>query len=542
MLLRGQEERVGPEDGSSTGRVDESGGEQVTDGPRGDRAAAGAGVDTGSEHGHGHGKAPGSPSLSRAAARGTGVTLASQAVRALLQFGSVVVLARLLTPSDFGLVAMVTAVIGVADLVRDFGLSSAAIQSKELSDGERTNLFWANLTLGAGCTLVVLAATPLIVAGYQQPQLAPIVMTLGWVFLITGANTQFRSDLARRMRFLALSGSDLAAQVVGIVVAVALAVNGAGLWAIVAQQISVAVAAFGINVWNVRWWPGWPRRGVSLRRFFRFGGGLFGTQLIAYATKNVDNIALGASWGAAPLGLYSRAYQLLMMPLNQINAPMTNVALPVLARVQHDEQTFARYLARAQLVACYVTATVFAVAAGLAQPLVLVLFGARWQQVAPIFAVLALGGIFRAVAQIAYWIFLARGRTAAQLRQDLVLRPVMIVVILAGLPWGPMGIAAGHSIAFLGYWIATLIYVGRVTGLDVRPLFRNAVRAIVLIAAPSGLAAYAVTLAPLAAPVELVLGILAAGAWAGLAAMVRSSVRADLRMVAGFARRAVSRR
>jgi PST family polysaccharide transporter len=499
------------------------------------------GVGAGIDSVDGRGPSPGSPSLSRTAARGTGVTLASQAVRALLQFGSVVVLARLLTPRDFGLVAMVTAVIGVADLIRDFGLSSAAIQSEELSDDERTNLFWANLALGAGCTLVVLAATPLIVAGYRQPQLAPIVMTLAWVFLITGANTQFRSDLARRMRFLALSGSDIVAQAVGILVAAALALSGAGLWAIVAQQLSVAVVAFGINVGNVRWWPGLPRRGVSLRRFFRFGGGLLGTQLIAYATKNVDNIALGASWGAAPLGLYSRAYQLLMMPLNQINAPMTNVALPVLARVQHDEETFARYLARAQLVACYVTATVFAVAAGLAQPLVLVLFGVRWQQVAPIFAILALGGIFRAVAQIAYWIFLARGRTAAQLRQDLVLRPVMIVVIMAGLPWGPIGIAAGHSIAFLGYWIATLAYVGRVTGLDVRPLFRNAVRAIALVAAPSGLVAYAVTLTSLAAPAELVLGILAAGAWAGFAAVAMPSVREDLGTVARFARRAVAR-
>jgi PST family polysaccharide transporter len=480
-------------------------------------------------------------SLSRTAARGTGVTLAAQAVRALLQFGSVVVLARLLTPADFGLVAMVTAVIGVADLVRDFGLSSAAIQSSQVSDDERTNLFWANLALGAGCTLATLASTPLIVAAYRQPQLTPIVMTLAWVFLITGANTQYRTDLTRRMRFLALSGSDIAAQATGIVVAVALATAGAGLWAIVVQQLCVAVVALGINMVNVRWLPGLPRRSVPLRRFFRFGGGLLGTQLIAYATKNADNIALGAFWGAAPLGLYSRAYQLLMMPLNQINAPMTNVALPVLARVQHDDEVFARYLARAQLVACYVTATLFAVAAGLADPLVLVLFGPRWRQVAPIFAVLALGGIFRAVAQIAYWIFLARARTGAQLRQDLVLRPVMILVILAGLPWGPIGIAVGHSIAFFGYWIATLVYVGRVTGVDVGPLFRNATRAIALVGAPSGLLAYAVTLTPWSAPAQLLLGVAAAGAWGLLAALAVPAIRADLQLVTGFVRRAIGR-
>lgn len=480
--------------------------------------------------------------LSAKAARGTAVTLATQAVRAVLQFGSVIVLARLLTPDDFGLVAMVTAVIGLADLVRDFGLSSAAIRSAELSDDERTNLFWANLALGGGCTVVALAATPLIVAGYHQPRLAPVVLTLAWVFVITGANTQFRTDLTRRMRFLALSGADIAAQAGGIAVAVTLALAGAGLWAIVVQQLCVAVLNLTINVRNAHWLPGLPRRHVSLRRFFRFGGGLLGTQLIAYLTKNVDNIALGSVWGAAPLGLYSRAYQLLMMPLNQINAPMTNVALPVLARVQHDDDAFARYLARAQLVACYVTATVFCVAAGLAEPLVLVLFGPRWAGVAPIFAVLALGGVFRAVAQIAYWIFLARDRTGHQLRQDLVLRPLMILVILAGLPWGPVGVAAGHSIAFLGYWIATMVYVGRVADVDVRPLLRNAVRGIVGFGAPCGLSAYLATVGSLPAAAELGLGLVAAAAWAGLAATLVPTVRTDLALVLGFARRALGRR
>lgn len=484
---------------------------------------------------------PAGASLSDAAARGTGVTLAAQLLRAVLQFGSVVVLARLLTPRDFGLVAMVVSVIGVAELLRDFGLSSAAIQSKVLTDDERTNLFWANLALGAACTVAALAATPLIVAGYRQPGLAPIVLVLAWVFIITGANTQFRADLARTMRFAALSGADIVAQVVGITLAVLLAVAGAGLWAIVWQQVSVAVVALAINVWNVRWRPGLPRRGVSLRRFFRFGGGLLGTQLIAYATKNVDNIALGAVWGPSPLGLYSRAYQLLMMPLNQINAPMTNIALPVLSRVQHEEQTFARYLARAQLVACYVTATLFAVSAGLATPIILVLFGARWRGVAPIFAVLAVGGIFRAVAQIAYWIFLARGRTGAQLRQDLVLRPLIVLAILAGLPWGPLGVAVGHSVAFFGYWIATLVHAGRVTGVDTRPLLRNAARSILVVGAPAGVAAHLATLLPLVPVLQLLLGLLAAVAWVLLVAVLLPTVRADTVLLVSFARRAVGR-
>jgi PST family polysaccharide transporter len=161
--------------------------------------------------------------------------------------------------------------------------------------------------------------------------------------------------------------------------------------------------------------------------------------------------------------------------------------------------------------------------------------------VGPIFAVLALGGIFRAVAQIAYWIFLARGRTGAQLKQDLVLRPIMIAMILGGLPWGPVGVAAGHSVAYFGYWIATLLYVGRVCHVDTRPLFRNAIRAVVLVSAPCGIVAYAATHLPLAPLLQLLVGLGFAAAYAGVAAAAVPAVRTDLLDVASFVRRALRR-
>ena len=481
-----------------------------------------------------------SADLGTRAARGASVTLAAQGVRVGLQFASVVLLARLLSPEDFGLVAMVTAVIGVADLVRDFGLSSAAVQSPTLREDERTNLFWINLGLGAGCTVAVLLAQPLIVAAYGQPRIAPVIVALAVVFTISGANTQYRSDLTRRMRFLALSGSDIVAQACGLAAALALALMGMGLWALVAQQLTVAATGLAVNVLTVRWLPGLPRRGVPMRRFFRFGAGLFSTQLVTYLTKNVDNIALGIAYGPVPLGFYSRAYQLLMMPLNQINAPMTNVALPVLSRIQHDRVAYQRYLERAQLVACYLTTTVFAVAAGLAAPLVLLLFGPAWTAVAPIFAILAVGGVFRSVAQIAYWIYLSSGETGAQLRLILWTRPIMIALILAGLPWGPLGVAVGHSVAYFLYWLVSLVAVGRATSVDSGSLLRNARRSILYVSAPCGLVAWPATLLPTTPLVQVVVGVAAAAAYLALASLLVPSVRADLALVLTFVRRAVA--
>lgn len=479
--------------------------------------------------------------LGDAAARGTGITLVTQAARAVLQFGSVVVLARLLAPEDFGLIAMVTSVIGIAELVRDFGLSSAAVQVKTLSDDERTNLFWVNLGLGAVCALAAVVAQPLIVALYDEPRLGAIVLSLSAIFVLSGASTQFRADLTRSLRFRALGTSDVVAQQCGVTTAVALAVQGQGLWAIVAQQLVVAAVALVTVVSAAGWRPGWPRRGTSITRFFRFGGGLFGTQAIHYATKNVDNVALGAVAGAAALGLYTRAYQLLMTPLSLINAPMTRVALPVLSRVQDDENTYARYLRKVQLVGCYLTATVFTVAAGLAEPLVQVLFGRRWLEVAPIFAALALGGVFRSLSQVAYWIYLSKGVPGAQLRLSLVTGPLIVLVMLAGLPWGALGVAVGHSVAHALYWLVSLVHVGRVTGVDTRHLLVNAVRSVLLVSAPCGVAAWLGGLVPLPPLAQVLVGAALAAVYLLAARTLVPTVRRDADTVLSFARRALRR-
>jgi len=341
------------------------------------------------------------------------------------------------------------------------------------------------------------------------------------------------------MRFKAVGLSDFSAQVVATVIAIGLAAAGAGLWALVVQQLTSAAVTAGICIWLAHWRPSLPKRRVSIRKFLRFGVGVFGTQGISYVTKNIDNVTIGAVWGASPLGLYSRAYQLMMMPLNQINAPMTQVAMPVLARVQGDKKSFLGYLRKSQLVACYVTATLFAVATGLAHPLVLVLFGHQWLDVVPIFAILAVGGMFRAVAQIAYWAYLAKGKSGALFRQRIVTGVLTVVMILAGLPWGPVGVAVGCTVASFVSWIVAVWHVGRVTGMNTRPLITNAARIVAVVGLPAGVAAYLATYLPVPSLVQLVCGGLFVLAYLGLAYLLVRSVREDLDLTISFARRAI---
>ena len=469
--------------------------------------------------------------LGNIAARGAGITLMSQGIRFVLQLGSLTVLARLLSPQAFGVVAMVTAITNVMEIVRDFGLSSAAMQAKELNDAERTNLFWVNTGIGTGCALVVTLCAPLLVRLYGTPVVGPIALALGWLFIVSGVNTQFRAELSRSLRFKALAVTDIAAQAGSIAVAISLAAAGAGYWAVVGQQITLVVLTCTSNVILCKWRPGLPRRSVSIRRFFRFGGSVLGTNVIAYATNNLDNVAIGIYWGSGPLGLYSRAYQLLMVPLQQVSVPMTRVVLPVLSRVQDQDETYARYVSKAQLVGCYMLASGFAVAAGVSVPLVALLFGPKWSGVAPIFAALAIGGIFRGIGQISYWMYLSRGRADAQLKLYLVTRPIMIGLMIAGLPWGPVGVAIGHSIGFFLFWIVSLWTAGRCVRISVRPLFTQATRTLLLISVPAGGLAYIGSVLVQPAAASLCLGVALGVGYLALVALLSPAERANLHLM-----------
>ncbi|MEJ7650100.1 MAG: lipopolysaccharide biosynthesis protein [Nakamurella sp.] len=485
--------------------------------------------------------APAGDGLGTTASRGAAVTLAAQGVRLVLQVGSLVVLARLLTPAQFGLVAMVTAITGIAEILRDFGLSSAAIQAKNISHAERSNLFWVNVGIGTVAAAAAAALSGPIGAWYGQPEIPAIVLVLAPLMIVSGATTQFRADLSRSMRFTALARTDITAQVASIAVAIVAAALGAGYWSIVAQQGAFVIATFVMSAAQSRLRPSWYRRGVSLRRFFRFGGGLLGMQLLGYTTNNVDTAALGAVWGPSQVGIYGRAYQLLIVPLNQVANALLRVMLPVLSKVQDDDERFLAYVRRAQLICGYGFGGAFSLAAGLAVPLVAVLFGPGWDGVAPVFAILAIGGVFRGLAQVTYWITLAKGLTGSQLRFYLMARPFMILCLLAGLPWGAVGVAVGHTVAFSVEWLASFWWVGRASGLSIWPLAGRAVRIIGLVCLPAGAAAYAGTLLPLPTGLRLLAGIACAAVLLAVVMTVSRRERADLKEMLEFGRRAVKK-
>jgi O-antigen/teichoic acid export membrane protein len=231
--------------------------------------------------------------LASAAVRGGAVTLLAQGGRILVGFASTVVLARLLSPADFGLVAMAVAVVGVADLLRDFGLSTAAIQARHLSQIQKSTLFWINALVGGICAAgVFLLAVP-IAAFFDQDALIGVVRALAAAFFINGLSTQFKVQITRQLRFGRLASIEFTGPLMGLVCGIAVSFLTTSYWVIVVQQISAATTALVLSVVSARWRPGWPRRCGQMKDLLTFSLDMLGTQLIAYVAKNVDSIAMG---------------------------------------------------------------------------------------------------------------------------------------------------------------------------------------------------------------------------------------------------------
>ena len=437
-------------------------------------------------------------------------------------------LARLLAPRDYGLFAIGLVVVGIGEVVRDLGLSTAAIRSPTLTRHQRDGLFWLNTAAGAGLALLALLVAEPVARAFGEPELVPVIRTLAATFLLNGVVAQYRAGLARELRFGALAATDLLAQVAALSAAVTAAVLGAGYWALVVQQLTQGVVVLVGAVTAAHWLPGRPRRGAGLRPFLRFGSGVTGTQLVYYLGNNFDNIALGLWAGPAALGVYNRGYQLLMNPLNQVRAPASTVAIPVLARLQDDLERSGEYLRRAQLALGYTLVAAMALGAGAAVPVVDLLLGDRWHQVGPVLALLAVAGCAQTLAYVGSWVYLSRGLSAALLRYTLVTLALSAACIGLGSQWGVVGVAAGYAAAALLEWPLSLWWLSRVTALPVRALLLGALR-VTACATAAGSLCFLATLLTAAWPSPV---RIAAGVTAGLAVYAAAAllppIRADL--------------
>ncbi|MDF2916473.1 MAG: putative polysaccharide biosynthesis protein [Microbacterium sp.] len=423
----------------------------------------------------------GGRSLGRAATRGAATVLAGQLVRLLVQLASTAVLSRLLSPDDFGLFAVVLSVVALGELLRDFGLTTAASRATNLTRGSATTLLIINSALGLALMVAAFFSAPLIAAVFGQPSLLPLVQLLSVTLFVNGLAAQFRAEINRRLAFGRLALVDAVPALLGLAAAIAWALASPTAFALAAQQLAVAVCGLILAVALAGWMPGRPAPLREVRPFLTFGLNLFSTQLLAYGAKNVDNYLLAAFWGPSVLGIYSRAFQLLMLPLNQLTAPLTRVSVPLLTRAHESGRAIFPLLIRAQTLSLLILGSLYAYTIGAAPYLVPTVFGPGWGDMVPVFQLLAAGGIFKVLNQVLFWGFLAVGRTASQLGLYAVTQPLIVVAIVCGVPFGAEGVALGHSIGyFISWMIGVVWFSSRVH--DGARLFANAAWVVAVVA------------------------------------------------------------
>lgn len=478
--------------------------------------------------------------LGSAAARGAAVTFGAQLVRVALQMGSIIVLARLLAPQQYGLMAMVLVFVGVGEVFRDFGLSTAAVRATTVTHAQRSNLFWINVGIGAALAVVLAAAAPLVGNLFDEPDVVGVARGVAVVLLLNGMATQYRADLVRQMRFGGLALADVGAQCVAIAAAVAAAWAGAGVWALVLQQVLQAFVLLCVLVVLGRWRPARPRRGVPMREFWHFGWNLVASQLVGYLGNNIDSLVIGWRLGPAPLGLYDRGYKLVMTPVSQVRAPSTTVALPVLTRLRDEPARFAAFVSRGQLALAYPVMLGAALLVGTAAPVSVLLLGAGWEGVEPVVRLLATSALMQTLAYVGYWVYLTCGLTPQLLRFTLVTIAVKVALVLVGSQWGVVGVAAGFTLAHTLEWPLSIAWLSRLAPIDGRALASGALRIVAFGAVVAGTAHLAS--AAVDGPWLATLAGVCAGLAAAVAMLVVPRYRRDVREVAEVLRRAAKGR
>jgi O-antigen/teichoic acid export membrane protein len=414
--------------------------------------------------------------------------LCAQGANFVLRVGSLMVLARLLDPNDFGLVGMVTAFTGVLSLFRDFGLSAAAIQRATVTEDQISALFWINLLVGALLAVLSLVLAPAFVAFYHEPRIFGLTAVLAASFLFNAAGVQHMALLQRQMRFTALAIISTLSLIISTAIAIYGAKAGYGYWALVAMTVSIPLSGT-LGFWlTARWIPGMPRRHSGIRNMMRFGGTLTINGLVYYVINNIDKVLLGRFCGPNALGIYGRAYQFASIPTDNLNAAASDVAFAALSRLQDDPVRLKSYFLKGYSLVLAMTLPITIACAFFSNDVIAVLLGSKWSAASSIFRSLAPAIIVLAIVNPLGWLLPAIGLVGRGLKMALTLAPLMIAGIIIGLRYGPNGVAIAYSSVMLIWLVPAIIWAVHGTPIKAGDIWLNACKPLIAGFAASALA------------------------------------------------------
>ncbi|GLH79949.1 lipopolysaccharide biosynthesis protein [Bradyrhizobium sp. SSBR45G] len=415
-----------------------------------------------------------SKDLGRRALRGGIISIVIQYGNAALQIIAAIVLARLLAPEDFGLVAIVTVLTSFAPLLIDFGLLDATAQRSRVTPAQVSGLFWVSTGIGVAIAVIVAASSPLIAWIYGDPRLGPIALCVAITFVLSGLTNQHMALLRRTMQFGRIGQIQLFGTLVGTAAAIAAAIAGYGYWALVLRPVVSSICVV-IAAWSVcPWRPGPPLFDDDVKSMVKFGLHVVGFTVAYTLSRAVDRIALGLLYRADQVGYYQNAMNLydnsVYAALNQTHA----VGSSALSKLQSNPVALRQKYEAALSILAFFLMPAAAILSVTAQDLTVVLLGQKWQAAGALLSIIALRGISHVVEGSQGWLHLSLGRADRWQTWGIISLVVQVIAVLAGLPFGPTGVAWAVVIGYSLIALPSVIYAGRPIGIGAELVARAA--------------------------------------------------------------------
>lgn len=462
----------------------------------------------------------------------------SQGARVVSQLVSMTVLARLLAPDAYGLMALAAIVTNLAYLFRDMGTGAALIQAAAVSPRMAATVHWTNLALGMAIGVAIVISAPLMAHLFHEPQLASVLYLLALVFPVTGLGVVHQALLERESKFAAVASAEIAASLAGLAVALLLAWRGAGVLSLVAQMIVATVVSTAIIVLRSAFKPGRHWELAEFKSIAGFSGNLSLFNVVLYVSRNADSMVVGRMLGSAALGVYAMAYRLMLFPLQNMTFVAARVLFPVMSRKQEAGAEMGALYLRTLGFISFLTAPLMAGLFALREPFVQVMLGAQWQSSVTLLAWLAPVGFVQSLVSSTGTVLMARGSTGLMLRLGMVGAVLQVGAVMLGARWGIEGVAAAYLAANLLNALPALYFSGRLIGVGPGAVLRSVAPAM---AAALAMVGVLQVCAPLigravqgALPAFLVQVFIGVAAYGAAAALLLRPQLLSLRSLIGF--------
>jgi PST family polysaccharide transporter len=384
-----------------------------------------------------------------------------------------IVLARILGPKVYGLIGMIWVFTGFAAVFGDFGLAAAIIQRKELEARHLNAAFWTNVTLGTTMTLLMAALAPLVAWFYKEPVLLTLTAVIALKYVFDSLCVVQIALLNRAMRFRTLAWIQIGSTVISGMLGLGLALYGMGPWSLVAQTLGASVLLLAIS-WGLGNWR--PRFSFELRackELFGFSAPVLGFNIVNYWARTLDNLLIGRVNGPAALGIYSRAYTLMLMPLTQVSTVLGRVMFPAFSAIQDDKSRIKRVYLKSLSVISLITFPMMIGSFVVSEHFILVLLGNEWAGAIPLFRIFCWVGMIQSISTTVGWIYQSQGRTGLYFTMGIIGMLLLVIALVVGIHWGIIGVAWSYFIVTLIWWYPCWVVPGRLIGLSFSETMRN---------------------------------------------------------------------